>query len=278
MALNENAPYTGAVQYLMDYNAGTTLAVGVVVGGSYDINANLRRAYGIGGQKLSRGGLVAATVQVELQEPLKNLFTGMLRATPATAVASRDFVFGNQDGEWKYEGCQPGGFAFECAASAIPQATVAYWAKTPSQTEIGGSQAAVSGGLTDNWSDFDVLVDAADYQCQRFRLTLKTNPFGFTTLDSRPTGSKRLPVEVLLGGQEVELELDCAAQIPAASSSIIADTVDNDIDVVIAGTGITFTLSNLNTPLESGPFENDSGLVIWRYRFTDNHWAALSIA
>ena len=279
MALNTNAPYTGAVQYFMQHTAPSTVAApGVVVGGKYDVDARLRTASGIAGQKVTRGGVVAARVEVELEEPLKAILADMVRATPATRVTAKSFYFGNQDGEWTYTDCQPGGFAAQCGVGESFRAAAEFFAKTPAQTEVGDTQEAVAGGITDNWSDFDVLVDAVDYGCQRFELRLKTNPFVYSTLDSRSSGAKRLPVEVLLGTQDIELLLDCAKQIPAASSSLLEDTVDNDIDVVIAGSGVTFTLGDLNTPVELGPFENASGLVVWRYRFTDNSWGALSIS
>ena len=279
MALNANAPYTGAVQYFVQYTAPSTYAApGVVVGGKYEVNARLRTASGIGGKKVTRGGVVAARVVVELEEPLKTIMSGMLRAVPATKVTAKAFQFGNQDGEWTYTDCQPGGFTAKCGVEESFRVAAEFWAKTPSQTTAGRTQDAVSGGITANWSDFDVLVDATDYACQRFELRLKTTPFVHSTLDSRSSGTKRLPVEVLLGTQQVELTLDCAKQLPAASSSLLADSVDTDIDIVLAGTGVTFTLTGLNTPVETGPFENESGLLVWRYRFTDTDWAALSIS
>jgi hypothetical protein len=262
---------------MQDAGEGGYVAPGVVVGGQYEVNARLRTAEGIAGQKVSRGGVVTARVVAELEEPLKAILADMVRATPATSVTGKDFCFGNQDGEWTYAACQPGGFTARCGVGESFRVKAEFWAKTPSQTESGQTQEAVAGGITDNWSDFDVLVDATDYACQRFALELRTNPFVYSTLDSRSEGAKRLPVEVLLGAQEVELTLDCAKQIPAASSSLLADAVDNDLDVVIAGTGVTFTLSGLNTPVELGPFENQSGLVVWRYQFTDSDWAALAV-
>ena len=115
-----------------------------------------------------------------------------------------------------------------------------------------------------------MLVESTDYYCQGFQLRLKTNPMWFTTLDSRASGSKRKPVKVLLGKEDWTLTLDCAARVPAASSSIVADSITTDLGIVIAGSGVTFTLSGFNSPSERGPFEGDSGLVIWRYTFTSN--------
>jgi hypothetical protein len=279
------------VQYFMQYTAPSTYAApGVVVGGKYEVDARLRTASGIARQKVTRGGVVVAQVEVELEEPLKAILADMLRATPATHVTEKSFVFGNPDGEWAYTDCQPGGFIATCGVGLEKGERAAegradrfrvkatYFAQTPSQTEVGDAQEAVSGGITDNWSDFGVTVDGVGYGCQRFELALKTNPFVYSTLDARDAGEKRLPVAVLLGTQEVELTLDCAKQIPAASSSLLADVVDNDLDIVIAGTGITFTLGSLNTPTEQGPFVNASGLVVWRYKFTDNGWNALGIS
>jgi len=238
-----------------------------VVGGKYKVDGQLRHAEGIAGQRVTRGGIVAAQCSVVLEEPLKALMSGMLRPTPATTVAAKSFYFGNQDGEWTYTDCQPGGFIAKCAVNQSLTTQADFWANTPAQTAVGDSQEAVSGGIADNWSDFDVLVDSVDYACQSFKLSLNTNPFLFSTLDARSTDSKRLPVEVLLGSQEVELVLECAKQIPAASTSVLADDIDTDIDVVIAGDDVTFTLSGLGTPEEVGPYQKDSSLLIWRYTF-----------
>jgi hypothetical protein len=279
LALNANAPYTGAVQYFMQFEAPSTYtAPGVVVGGSYAVDGRLRTADGIAGQRVTRGGIVAAQVEVELEEPLKAIMAGMLRAAPATKVAAKTFVFGNQDGEWTYGDCQPAGFTATCEVDKSLRVKAGFVAKIPAQSESGAAQEAVSGGITDNWSDFDVLVDDTDYGCQRFELQLKTNPYLYSTLDARTEGSKRLPVEVLLGAQQVELILDCAKQIPAASSSVIADTIDTDLEAVIAGTGVTFALSGLATPVELGSFRNESGLVVWRYKLADSAWDSLTIS
>ena len=279
MALNANAPYTGAVQYFMQFTAPSTYtAPGIVVGGKYEVDARLRTADGIAGQRLTRGGVVTARVEVELEEPLKAILSGMLRATPATKVAAKTFCFGNQDGEWTYADCQPGGFVATCAVDESFRAKATFWAKTPAQTETGDAQEAVAGGIADNWSDFDVLVDSTDYACQRFELALKANPYVYSTLDARSEGTKRLPVDILLGSQQVALTLDCAKQIPAASSSLLADAIDTDLDVVIAGSGVTFTLSGLTTPVELGAFRNESGLVVWRYHFADGAWNCLTVS
>jgi len=278
LALNANAPYTGAVQYFMQFDAPSTYtAPGVVVGGSYAVDGRLRTADGIAGQRVTRGGVVAAQVEVELEEPVKALLADMLRATPATKVTAKTFVFGNQDGEWTYGDCQPAGFTATCEVDKSFRVKAGFVAKIPGQSDSGSAQEAVTGGITDNWSDFDVLVDDTDYGCLRFELQLKTNPYLFSTLDARTEGARRLPVEVLLGAQQVELTLDCANQIPAASSSVIADAIDTDIEAVIAGTGVTFALSGLATPEELGSFRNESGLVIWRYKFTDSAWDSLAI-
>ncbi|MBM3498653.1 MAG: hypothetical protein FJX74_08260 [Armatimonadetes bacterium] len=278
MALNGNAPYTGAVQYFMEQAGEALAAPGVVVDGSYSIDARLRTADGIGGQRVTRGGIVVAGVEVELEEPVKALLSGMLRATPATQVTPKTFVFGNQDGEWTYTDCQPGGFTATCEVDQSFRVKAGFFAKTPGQTAAGDTQDAVSSGITDNWSDFDVLVDATDYACRRFELTLKTNPYVFSTLDARSTNSKRLPVEILLGSQQVELVLDCAKQIPATASSLLADDLDLDLDVVIAGSDVTFTLSGLATPQELGSFRDESGLVLWRYKFADAAWNCLNVS
>ena len=268
MALNTNAPYTGAVEYFMQYDAPSTYtAPGIVVGGQYKIDNNIRWSRGVAGQSVPRAGIARARCSAVLVEPLKALMSGMVRATPASTVTAKSFSFGNQDGEWTYTDCQPGGFIAQCEVAKPFTVQADLWAKTPAQTETGDSQEAVSGGITDKWSDFDVLIDAADYGVQSFKLALLTNPFLYSTLDARSADSKRLPVEVLLGVQDVILELECAKQISAAGSSIIADDIDEDIDIVIAGTGVTFTMSGLATPREIGPYENEQKLLVWKYKF-----------
>lgn len=272
MALNTNAPYSGIVEYAMVGGA----AFGVIPGGGYEVNANLRTATGIAGQRVNRGGVVAATVNFDCQNVIKTYMSDMLRATPATSVAAKTFLFGNSDSEWTYTDCQPGGFRFGGRVDALPTCNLQYWAKTPSQTTTGNTQAAVSGGLTDNWSDFDILLASVDYACQGFEVALNTNPYAYTTLDSRATGSKRLPVSILLGDQTITCSLDFSKQIAVATAGIIADAVSNALGIVIAGSGVTFTLANMNTPPEGGTF--NEALKVWRYTFTQNVWHPLTMS
>lgn len=275
MALNTNAPYTPVVEYAMDTTA-TAAAFAVITGGGYDVNANIRSAIGIYGKQVDRGGLVAATVNFDCQEVKLAYLTGMMRSAPATTVSAKNFKFGNQDSEWVYTSCQPGGFRFGAHVDALPTCNLQYLALTPTQGVTGDTQEAVSGGLSDNWSDFDVTVGGADYGCQGFDVAVNTNAFGYTCLDSRATGSKRLPVAILLGHQTVTLTLDLAKQLAVATTSALTDDILNNLGVVIAGSGVTFTFTNLNTPPEGGTFME--ALKAYRYTFTQHAWDSLAVS
>lgn len=271
MALNTNAPYTGNVQYAL--LVGTT-SFGVITGGTWNVNTNVRSAGGIFGQRVSRGGLVAATVNFDVQEVLASYMSDMVRATAnAAAPTDKDFVFGNQDSEWLYTDCQPAGFRFGCTVDALPTCNLQYIAKTPSQTTTGDTQDTVSGGLDANWHDFDVLIDSTDYKCQGFDITYDTGAYAFTTLDSRTTNTKRLPVSILLGEPTITLTLDLASQLPVGN--LLTDAIDVDMDIVIDGTsatkGVTFTFDEMLTPVHEGPVGvTGGGLVVYRYTFTSN--------
>lgn len=266
MALNDNAPYVGDVQYAM--LVGTT-SFGEIVGGTWDVNANIRRINAIAGKVVARGGLVTAVVGFDVQEVLASYMNDMVRATAAAALpADKDFVFGNQDAEWLYTDSKPAGFRFGVRPDALPTCTLDFMALTPSQSTTGDAQDAVSGGLDANWHDFDVLVDSTDYGCQGFELNYRTGIFPYTSLDSKTTDTKRLPSLLLMGTPSITLSLDLAADLPVGSA--LTDAIDKDIDIVIDATsatkGVTFTMTDFATPTLSGPVGvTDGGLVINRY-------------
>ena len=263
MAWNGLAPYTGALQYFDD----SGVAIGDVQGGELTIDPNVQIESAIGGQASAQGGLIAVTARVQLLEPVKAYLTGIPRSTASTQSTNYDFECGTTDGDYNLTKVQPVGFSYEASAEGrIPRCSIDYWAALIAEASTGSPQAA-SAGLTDCWSDFDVAVDATDYMCQRFAISMRANPRWFRTLKAKTTNFKRFPDAVLLGTQQWNLSLDCAKKMPVAASKIIADAIDQDIDVIITGAGVTFTLSGLQTPRERGPFQGDNNLVIWTYDF-----------
>lgn len=259
---NGLAPYTGALQYLDDN--GT--AIGDVRGGELVIDPNVQAEAAIGGQASAQGGMVQTTLRVDLLEPVKSYLTGIPRSTAATQSTNYDLECGTVDGDYNLTKMQAAGFSYEVSQDQpIPRVSIDYWAALIGEADTGSAQAG-SSGLTDCMSDFDVDVDGSDYECQRFAVSLATNPQWYRSLDAKGT-NKRFPDAVILGTEAWTVTLDLAKKLPVSVTSIIADTIDQDIDIVITGTGITFTLSSLLTPRERGPFVADNNLVIWTYDF-----------
>jgi len=261
MAWNAAAPYTGALQYFDD--SGT--ALGDVQGGELVIDPNTQIEGAIGGQASAQGGMIGITARLDLLEPVVTYLTGMPRATASTQSTAYDFECGTTDGDYNLTRVQPAGLSYEVSQDRpIPRCTLEYMAALIAEGSTGSAQAA-SAGLTDCMSDFDVAIDGSDYGCQRFAIRLTNNPRPYRTLDAKSTNAKRFPDAILLGPDQWSVTLDLAKKLPVASSSIIADEIDTDIDVVITGKGVVFTLSDLCSGRERGPFQGDSGLVIWTY-------------
>ncbi len=269
MAINTGAPYSGAVQRFTDLTSSAA-DVGVVVGGNYDIDGKLTTTPGASGQNAAHSDIVVATASVDLQDPVKALLVWAVRATSASSVTAKNFGLGNTDSHWLYTACQPGSLVCKCGVGQPFVSTLQVMAQTPSQVISDPTQPAAGSRLAEAWQTLDVAVDGADYACQSFEFNLNNNPFACSSMDTRTTGSKRIPVAIRLGIPTVTLTLECEKQMAVASSSIIADSPDVDIDVVITGTGVTFTLSDLLTPSESGPLLAANGAVVWRYTFPCN--------
>lgn len=262
MAWNTAAPYIGALQYFDD--SGT--AIGDVRGGELVIDPNVQIESAIGGQASSQGGMIAVTARVDLLEPVKSYLTGIPRATASTQSTAYDFECGTTDGDYNLTKVQPVGLSYEVSNDRpIPRCSIDYWAALIGEGSTGSGQAA-SAGNTSCFSDFNVEVDSADYFCQRFAIGMRANPRWFRTLATKTTG-KRFPDAVILGTEVWTVSLDLAKKIPLATSKIITDSIDQDIDVIITGSSLTFTLSGLQSPRERGPFQGDNGLVIWTYDF-----------
>lgn len=263
MAWNGLSPYTGALQYFDD--DGTS--IGDVRGGELVIDPNVQIEPALGGNASSQGGVIAVTTRVDLLEPVKTYLSGMLRATASTQTTNLDFECGTTDGDYNLTLVQPAGFSYEVSNDRpIPRCTLEYWAARIAEASTGSAQIG-SAGNTSCFSDFDVAIDGSDYFCTRFAVGMRTNPRLFRTLDTKSASSKRFPDAVILGSEQWTLSLDLAKKLPVATSSIIADSIDQDIDVIITGSSLTFTLSSLQTPRERGPFAGPNEIVLWRYDF-----------
>ena len=266
MAWNGTEIITAALQYLDD--DGT--ALGDVRGGELSINPNVQIEGAIGGQSSVQGGIIEANLTVDLLEPVKAYITGMPRATAATQSTNYDFECGTTDGSYNLSLMQPAGFTYEVQplTNNIPRCELRYAIARVAEASTGSAQAA-SAGMADCGTDFDVTIDTTDYRCRRAAVTLATGPQPVRSVDTKATGYKRWPDAYILAGQgdRWSCSLDLEKKLPVASSSLLADTVDADIDIVIAGTSITFTLSSLVTPTEVMPFESGDGIVLYRYEF-----------
>lgn len=268
MALNDAAPYPKDFLYFMeDTGAGVMVAPGVVEGGRYRVDPDVQESEGVGGQAIARGGMVQGTTDVELTEPLEAYMTYQVRAAPARTVTAKDIHFGTDDGEWEYNDCQPDGFRFRVEVGRIPTLRVGFWSADVVQAVVGDAQEAVSSGLTDNFSDFDFLLDAVDYQAHMVEVIYNQNPFWHQSVDARAANAKRNPDSVLLDRPSIELVVGFRAQMPDATFNFTGDAIDSDIDAILAGTGPTFTYTGLTTPVEEGPVALRSGVVVWQYRF-----------
>jgi len=266
MAWNSTPVITKAVQYLDDN--GT--AIGDLIGGELSIDPNVAIASGIGGQSSAQGGVIGISLRVDLVDPVLSYITGMPRATATTQSTNYDFECGTTDGDYNLTLMQPAGFTYELEGvpGTQPRCTLNYMAAKIAEASTGSAQAA-SAGFTDCSSAFDVTIDSTDYRCRRASVTLATNPQPTRSLDAKPSGSKRFPDAYILGGQgDVwTCQLDLEQKILVANSSILADAIDQDIDIVITGTSIAFTLSSMLTPTEVMPFEGGDGIVLYRYNF-----------
>ncbi len=280
MPLNANAPYRGTVQYCMDYVAGTpptVTAFGIVREGGYAINPNIELYTGIGGQAKAEGGIVESRVGAVCVEPLKTWISGALRSSVTNVVPAKTLVFGNSDQEWTLTGCQPDTMKVTWAVNEPLTVGWEWLGLEPSQTEVGDTQEAVTGGVTDPWSEADVLIATADYDCQRFEFTLKNNAAYHSSLDLRSDGSKRLPVGIRLGRPQFAIRFECRKQIAAATLGLVADSIVTNLGASVTATGITFTFSDLHCTREPSKFEDDDGFISWHYHFSSAAWAPLAI-
>ena len=276
MAKNANFPYNGAVEWFMQ--DGTT-GVGEVVGGTYDIDPAVTVDTGAGGIDVTYGGIAKATVNVELLTPLKTILTGMMRAAAATSVVAKTFELGNQDSEWVYTDCQPSGFKATCGFEKPLQVNAGFWAKTPSEGTTGSIvQVATVSGITDTWSTFVILVNAVDYDVQEWSITVNCNPSWWSSQDSKLATTKRMPQGIILGAQEVTLQLQTLKAIPFATAGFLADEPLANLPVTITGSDVVFTFADMKTPKESGPRPRLNDMMVYTYDFpVVRAWGALTI-
>jgi hypothetical protein len=212
-----------------------------------------------------------------MRDPLQSILADMVRATPINTVTAKTFKLGTQDFEWLMTDCQPGGFTVGCRAGELPSYKASFVALTPTEGTTGDTQEVVTGEMIDNWCDFGVTVDTRAFDWESWELALETNPILVASGDEAGSGTARLPYCIRLGAQRARFTLESKKKIAVGYSSVLADDIDTGIDIVVTGSGAIYTLSGMNTPQEEGPLQNDSGIVVYRYTFTDNKWAALAI-
>lgn len=268
MALNTNAPYTGAVQYAHIASA----APGYVTGGNYDIPQAINPTNAIAMLRSVHGGLIVPTCSIEVHQPVLARLSEMIRASSTSSVASATVVVGNQDTEWTLSSAQPSGFTARCAVGEPLTATLGYQAALAAPTTTGDTQETLGTAITDLWYEIDCKISSTAqsltnqrYHCQSFDITLNTNPIPYGHCDTK-SSSKRFPTAILLGAQDVTLSLTLAKQLPTAG--VIADAYDVDMDIVITGPDVVFTFSDLCQPDHSEGIMGDGGLVTYTYNFT----------
>ena len=266
MAINDNAPYSGEVEYGL-VNADEPGAV--VNGGSLNIDPQVSVTDGIGMQRVSHRSYYTGVVTYDVTHPVISPLSAMIRTSASNSVTGITCIAGNQDGKWTLTGCQPSGFTARCAIGEPLTANLGYWG-IPAQSATGAAQGSATGPVAAGATGFGVAVDGADYFVQSWEVGLNTNPYWFAAQNH--TTSSAAPTSVKLGRQEVTLRLGCAKQFPDATALFTGDAHDSDIDVTIRAVNasdvsiILFTLSDLCTPVEAGTYQV-GGMKVWNYNF-----------
>jgi len=262
MGENANAPYVGDLQYLLQGAA----APGIVTGGTVTVDPGILTDPALGGRLVVQGGIAKASFEAELQEPLKALMSGMIRSSVgAKTVTPKTFTAGTNDHEFTFTDCQPRGFRYSCQPDQLPRLTAGFWSLTPSITEVGDSQIAVSGGIDEEWSGFDVLVDSVDFGCQGFEVGYECNPMWDATLGQ----GDRLPGGVYLQTPAIECVLRLEKRITGGPAGLLG-AISKSHAVVIASTDVTFSLSGLITPRLEHAAREANGVLVYQYRFTSS--------
>ena len=265
-AINLNAPYAGEVEYA---TVGGDEPGSAVTGANCTIDPQVRTVDGIGMQRVSHRSHYTGVIGYDVTFPVKALLSAMLRSAATNSVATKTCIAGNQDTEWSLASCQPSGFTARCAIGEPLTGNVGYWG-IPTQGTTGGVMGAPSSSVQVGDTGFGVAVEGADYFVQSWEATLNTNPYWFVAMNH--TTSDSAPDAVLLGVQDVTLRLSCAKQIPDATAKFTPDEHEADFDITIIGVNsadaaqITFTFSDLGTPVETGT-SNIGALKVWDYDF-----------
>ena len=194
----------------------------------------------------------------------------MPRATIATQSTGLDLECGTAGLGYDLTGVQPAGFTFEFDAFAggIPRCVLNYWAAKAAASAAGNTQAA-SAGLADCGTSFAVTIDGEDYLAGPVSISLDTQPKWFRAASAdKGANERRFADCVMLGNDVWSARVSTALKIPDSVIDILLDTVDQGIELIATGAGISFTLSNLVSPPQVIPWQGDNGIVWYQYDFT----------
>ena len=261
---------TGALQWLKwDTQEGILYkSPGLVVGGDMRPSSVMSIRRGIGNQASHFAGAAAfqSSPQIECTADSKALLEYALRAA---GVLSPLKIYG---GTVAYDFLQENAYINSLRISGAVDAPLA---ATLELISLGETEAATGGAPVDLTSDLyawqlaSVVVDGDGAAVQAFDIAISNNLQLYHTLDAKLENTKRLPMGISLGTEEVTFSVDMLQKMAwDVGEDSPAVTIGAVIGYAIGQDTIELALTGLahsgDRPM---PFERDNGLVVWRYGF-----------
>lgn len=265
---------SGILQYAQwGTGASTDTSFGTVTGGEVGPgNSNPQHREGIAGQDRIVGGLMEVTGNIEwlLQGTNDATFAGYaLRSAMTTPSLTALSIEGGTSNGYGYlhTGCKIGTFT---VTGSVGEATMfsCTWQGTDCEKVASPSVAAVQTGNTFEWFEGNATIDGGSYDLSSFEVTVENSLEPYSSLDTKAAGDKRFPEGIKVGSEIVTCNL--VLQTASGNDTLAdlgADTLDNDIDVVLTcsdGTNtFTITLSDLACSTNPMGIVAPDGLVTW---------------
>ena len=261
----------------MHYLDTTPKAFGTKVAFGYRHDPTPIVEAGLGGFGSVEGGIFRASARATVRHPLKAFLLSCHRLTAATAPTDFTLYYGGATGAYDFTmlGAQNDSWNLTWAVEDPLKIAYAFNGLCAKEAATGDTQEGVVAGITDAWSECDVLI-AADYIAQRLSITCTNGARVGSSMDRRSAGYYRLPPYIRSGRPTWAITVRTRDRIPAATLGLDTDAYVSNLGITAISTNLSLVLSNLHCTGEThDATRGDFGE--WEYGFNTHLWTPLAI-
>lgn len=274
---------TGLFQWLKFGTSSADTGTGILTGGALNLDAQVRRRIGVGGNERRRGGVVVPGGSATFLLSATNialLQAGLRASYPRGALTALEIEGGADVWARAYSDAIITTASIAYERDSAVTATV-NWQSLDVDTGTGSSQPAETN---DVFEDYEAIIAGGtymgsdEYSVNGLTIDWDNQVSFYSNANTKATGSVRKPQFYVYGTEQLSVRLTTDVPIDDSVLDGWADCLPINLDLALvsencAGNTLAIALSNLAFATDEHSFQGVETLAGWQYTFQGSAYA-----